>query len=113
MHTVNGSYGRDLRLWLPLHDDPADVRTVEPGRWLDGQVITAHYISWNTVDWWMDQQVPGYNLSWRELNRTCWDEVYRRHPELFINRSVPVQRFLWWRMNIVDSEAWEEYRDRR
>ena len=70
MHITNTSFSRDLRLWLPLHDDPAEAQTVDPKRWLDQRIIVAHHITWNTVDWWMEQRVPGYNILWRELNRS-------------------------------------------
>jgi hypothetical protein len=65
-------------------------------------------VEWDVADWWMYQRIPGYSLTWEEVDGPLWKLLYRRHRELFIRPSIPVQRLMWWRFNAAKSSCWAQ-----
>jgi hypothetical protein len=50
----------------------------------------------NKFKWWLERQIPGYNLTWSSLTRHLWFELYELKPHLFMRPWLPRARVEYW-----------------
>jgi hypothetical protein len=103
MHAIAEDPGFHLP-WI----DPAlavNESEEEAAEYLDVMRSPLGVTSWRVDEWWMEQGVPGYNVLWQDVDAHMWKVLYRRHPELFLTSSVPIQRFMGWRQSSIHSGA--------
>jgi hypothetical protein len=46
--------------------------------------------------WWLEKQIPGYKLIWKDLTRDLWTALYDIRPNLFFKPWIPWVRFYYW-----------------
>ena len=77
---------------------------------LDQPMLGFQFSSFSTTqprddssDWWLNRQIPGYSLRWKDLNRSQWHQIYELHPNLFFCPWIPFDRLIYWQENLAET----------
>jgi hypothetical protein len=56
----------------------------------------AEVIVQDALKWWLECRIPGYDLTWSDLTRHWWFELYDAEPDLFLRPWLPIARVDYW-----------------
>jgi hypothetical protein len=48
------------------------------------------------MQWWLECNVPGFSLRWKELSQSEWMWLYEHEPHLFHKPWLPMARIEYW-----------------
>jgi hypothetical protein len=75
--------------WLPWSEE-YDNKFHSQNYETDKVILESAYL------WWMEQQIPGYKLCWKDFSRELWTTFYNIWPSLFIRPWISLAQFYYW-----------------